>query len=318
MFSPGGGRGLLARFVAKPFNMSTTTTKPKIISCKQPTAVLTTDTWHSRVSAFMTSGKYTVLNKRVNNAVKKKLVAVFKLDLQGFIDLLGKFTAPEYNGIRMHFGCYPDTPTSSGPIRTPPNMEGQLCVFFCPTTGPEGGNPTGFDDPKQFWYLGPSGAAFQPDMGTVTNYINHYKKNRKDVLQTDGEDHMKSKKFKETERLWYGMETIAGKKDGDVGLLPYLACQIESDADNPIIELYIQLSAFTPMDKKFPEYQLSSVFYFRQASDPVPDPNGLTGTEHGFVFGSASLPIDMVPADTGIPCPPADNCPPPPPTVHKS
>ena len=260
----------------------------------------------------MKSNKYTVLNKRVTDAVENPLVTIFKLDLQGFIKLMGKFTAPKYNGIRMHFAAFPDNPDESDFI--PDGMEGQLTVFFCPTTPPAPGDPTGIDDRTQFWFLQSEGNAIQLPMGLVNTWIDNYKNNRKDVLQTDGEGH-KGAGFLETERLWYSKVTIFGGKDGEVGLLPYLACQMESDADNPIIELYIQLAAFTPDDVKigFPEYQLSSVFYFRQASDPVPDPNGLTGTEHAFVFGSAKLLIGLVPADTGIPCPPANNCPPPPP-----
>jgi len=266
----------------------------------------------------MTTNKYTVLNQRVQDAVNNPLVTIFKLDLQGFINLMGKFAAPKYNGIRMHFAAFPDDPYALDFI--PEDMEGQLTVFFCPTTPPAPGKPTGIDDPKQFWYLKPDGNAIQLPMGLVNTWIDNYKNYRKDVLDSDGTDHMKPKKFLETERLWYSKVTIFGEKDGEVGLLPYLACQTSPEADNPIIELYIQLAAFTPDDVKigFPEYQLSSVFYFRQASDPVPDPNGLTGTKHAIVFGSVSLPDVMVPADTGIPCPPADNCPPPPPAVHKS
>lgn len=296
--------------------MSTTTTKPKITPCTQPGAVLTNGTWSSRVDAFMKSNKYTVLNQRVQDAVKNPLVTIFKLDLHGFINLMGKFTAPKYNGIRMHFATFPDDPNASDFI--PDDMEGQMTVFFCPTTPSASDRHTGIDDPTQFWFLKPEGNAIQLPMGLVNTWINNYKNNRKDVLQTDGEGHMGAG-FTETERLWYSKETIFGGPDGDFGLLPYLACQMMQTADNPIIELYIQLSAFTPLDSKhFPVYQLSSVFYFRQANDPEPDPTGLTGEgmEHPLVFGSAHISGLLVPADTGIPCPPADNCPPPPAIVN--
>ncbi|HEV2481564.1 MAG TPA: hypothetical protein VGS79_17960 [Puia sp.] len=292
--------------------MSTTTPKAKITPCTLPGAVLSGDTWSSRVQAFTQSNKYTVLNKRIQDAVNNDLVAIFKLDLNGFMALLGQFQAPKYNGLRMHFACFPDDPNASDFI--PDGMEGQLTVFFCPTTPPaKEGEPTGIDDTSQFWFLQPEGNPIQLPAGLTKSWIQNYRDNRKDVLQQDGDDHMKPNKFTETERLWYSMDTIAGGHGVD-GLLPYLACQTSPTADNPIIELYIQLSAFTTMDaKQFPVYQLSSVFYFRQASDPVPDPSGLTGAgmEHAIVFGSASLPDRVIPADTGIPCPPANNCPPP-------
>jgi hypothetical protein len=222
------------------------------------------------------------------------------ISLAVFVRLLKKLASkPEYNGIRVYFACYPDRPVKGGLV--PPKQGGQLTLLFVPTR-PVAGWVTGVDDPDQYYYLYEDQLHHLPTPGTVdidkdhvTSWISHYRNDRVNALQADG-----GNGFTETCSLWYSMVSIKGGP-GENGLIKFIAC-MKAYKPNPVIGLSVQLAAFTHDDPpKFPFYQLSLIFDLVQEHD--------TKGSNLLAFGSGSLPLRDNPADTGIPCPPATNCP---------
>jgi hypothetical protein len=176
--------------------------------------------------------------------------------------------------------------------------------LFVPTLAVPG-LATGVDDPTQFHHLynddlvsldAPGSVPAAQDY--VKTWIGHYRTARINVLELDGKSI--NPNFQETNSLWYSMDSIAGG-DSDTGLLKFIACG-RAYTPNPIVSLSADLACFLPTDDpKFPNYQLSVVFNLNQKND--------TPGHIPLVFGSGSVLVELFPADTGIPCPPATNCP---------
>jgi len=234
----------------------------------------------------------------------------FPISLKAFVHLLTKFTEhrKKYNGVRVYFICYPNQKTGEQVHHnpTPDDCKGQLGLLFVPTEPASG--PTGKDDPEQYYHLYkdkimhlPAPKSVPKDEDYVTIWKEHYKESIVPTLRKDGQTCV-GPKYDETISLWYSMNSIAGG-GGDSGLLAYIKCG-ECFEPNPIIGLSVEFACFA--DKSdltvFPYYQLSLIFDLQQKLDKKGP---------GLAFGSNALPLRDGPADTGIPCPPESNCPPP-------
>jgi hypothetical protein len=287
-------------------------------NCPPVRAVIPGSLGNARVSAFENSSKFTTLDIITTYAVGKNANLFYKLDLDIFLALLGRFNLAKYNGIRVYFACYSDKPLGSERRIVPTDMEGQLTLLFVPTKK-GAGLSTGIDDPNEFWHFGsdnqlthlPAPGSVIPEEDFVNNWIANYREKRMVYLEQDGVRVTKNDHFQETRSHWYDMKTIAGDNTtNDIGLLSFIRCARIPSATNPITELYIRFAAFVNSEgKNFPEYQLTLIFHLRQATDPPPTKGDVGLTENAIIIGSIPLFIGVIPADTGIPCPPATNCP---------
>ena len=299
--------------------MYTETAPATLPNCGNTGAVLPGSLGPERVRYFTTDTyKFSLLNQVTFNAVGNFAESVYQLNLTKFLELLDKFNPTVYNGIRAYFACYPDEPNAEERPYVPAGMEGQLTLLFVPTFDDPNAIQSGKDDDHQFWHLG-SGSIGKltplPRPGTVsqqedivTRWISHYQQNRMYHLEQDGKTATGSQDFRETRSHWYSMKTIAGDGAKDKGLLFYINCA-RQPGDNPVIELYIQWAAFLATEQapdKYPKYQLSIIFYLRQQKDPPPNKHNMFPVVNPIVFGS----LISASADTGLPCPPLNYCPP--------
>ncbi len=226
--------------------------------CVQAGCVLPGTTGPDRVNAFLTSKKKLVLDTAAGGSASTSI----PLSLDKFVYLLGSFDPAVYNGVRVYFVCYPDSPVANSPA--PPNQQGQLGLLFVPTLAvPE--LATGVDDPTRFYHfynddlvpMDAPGSVPTAPLDYVTTWIGHYRKDRINLLEQDGKG--TNPDFRETNSLWYSMLSIAGGPK-ETGLLKFIACG-RAYTPNPIIGLSAEFSAFLPTDgSKFPNYQLSTLY----------------------------------------------------------
>ena len=299
--------------------MYTETAPALLINCGNSGAVLPGSLGPERVSYFTTdTNKLSLLDQITRNAVGNEAESVFELNLNKFQALLDKFNPTVYNGIRAYLACYPDEPNAEESDIIPTDMEGQLTLLFVPTTKDPSAKETGKDDDHQFWHLGsgpdgkltplPRPGSVPQGQDIVTRWISHYRQNRMDHLEQDGKTATSNPKFQETRNLWYNIETIAGNGTDDIGMISYINCARQLP-ENRVIELYIQWAAFLELEHepaKFPNYQLSIIFYLRQEKDPPPNKHNMFPVLNPIVLGS----FRSASADTGLPCPPLTYCPP--------
>jgi len=286
--------------------------------CGPIQAILRDGVAHGRLNAFRNSNKFPRL-EQVMQAIGKKAVPLYELNLAAFIELMNIFKDGGYNGFRVYFACYPDEPTAAERSLVPPGLEGQLALIFVPTRQHDGYN-AGIDDPNKFFVLGagasdvhphplPAPGSVPPADDIVINWISHYRNNRMDAFEVEGGEHTGNTNYKETRSHWYDMKTIAGNPAiGDKGLLAYIECTKTPPATNPIIELYIQFAAFVGTDgPKCPAHRLTLIFFLRRKNDPKPTKDLFLPIAGAVVLGSKTLLDES--ADTGVPCPPATYCP---------
>jgi hypothetical protein len=291
------------------------------MNCPPGKAILPEDLGSKRIKAFRDPNKFKVLDQITLKAVGKNARKFYQLNLDKFQELLSKFRDPDYNGIRAYFACYPDKPNNRERGIVPIGEEGQLTLIFVPTRKFDDLD-TGTDDPAEFWHLGTDGeltplpipGTVPPEQDTVTRWIRHYRENRMKALEQDGIE-TKNPEFKETRSHWYDLKIIAGDvPSNDIGLIAFVECARRETENNPnpVVGLYIQWAAFLTDEKepqKYPPYQLTVIFQLRQKNDPLPSEDVLP-LVGGLSFGSISISMNqIIPADTGLPCPPLNYCP---------
>jgi hypothetical protein len=246
-----------------------------------------------RLSLFCNSNKKTVLDGCMPSG---KAITSIPLCVNKFLHLLTYFSAIPgmYNGVRVHFGCYPNP---QGPAPAPQGQDGQIALLFVPTTGP-GNDPANSQDDNTKLYYFYDTTLMLLDAATVKAWKFNYKNLVAKTLTADGIN-VADKGFYETCSLWYEMDSIISRP-GATGLIELIQDGLSYTA-NPIIGLNAQLCCFIKdeLSTKFPFYQLTLTFNFPQLHDAA-----------GFAVGSVISLTNLIPTDTGIPCPPAGNCPP--------
>jgi hypothetical protein len=273
-----------------------TTTPP----CVKPGCIIPSGTFQDRVTLF-TKSKLPVLN-----GCGTVCHPSIPIGLKPFLWLLKKFADnPHYNGIRVYFGCFPDNYPGDGPV--PEEEKGQLTLLFVPTRA-VAGYPTGADDTTKYYLLYkdehhhlPAPGSVNADKDFVDTLTFFYRKSRLGKLN---QDQNRPAGFSETLSLWYDMNSIR-HVGADPGLIKHIEC-LKNYKPNPLVGLDVKLGAFIQNDLRgFSQYyyQLTLIFDLQQEHDLHGEPTG---------FGSVGVSNPLFsdsPSDTGIPCPPATNCP---------
>ena len=227
------------------------------------------------------------------------------IDVNKFLALLIQYsTSPKgYSGVRVYFATIPD---DQGP-GIPTGRAGHLTLIAAATLESSFGTTKyEFDDPGSYYHL--FDQCYGLDATTANGWINHFQTDRRPDLIDAGRIFTNTNGFVETSSLWYPMSTIKGSvispTVGDIGMIGALQCGL-GYTPNPITGMSAAYACFLQNENepaKFPYFQLTVNFILHQKND-----HGL-GRRH-LVLGSTSL-RGLSDADTGLPCPPSNTCPP--------
>lgn len=243
-----------------------------------------------------------------------------------FFELLALATnqASKYDGLRVYFAKYPDSPANpaayleTGCAFVPGNANGheygQMTIIFVPTNrgsrDPTTHRIRHVDDIKHCWVLVNNAVQIissQIASLWIQNALGSYLA----TFEQDGKTYTRDSTYLETHALWYSRALLAHSLLFNKGIIDYLYCRQSHDN---IDSVKVEFAAYRPEDRPKPyvykykyNYKLTLIFYF-----PYPDKSFGKGPGFSLFYSDLTKKVQNLlsgtggTTDTGQPCPPPD------------